>query len=332
MGILDETRSLERQQFFNGQRLFAADLQGLEAFSREMRWLHNRSLHQPGIGNGYAVFGKKGDRQITIGPGYAIDDLGREIVLTETRVEPVPPVSGEEDGSPVFYDLTVSYPDDNQLEEVETRAGICQTQGVVRLREEPVFSWVRLEKDSRGNLKPNEPMLVNDIKDGRKIIVARVEVLNCQMNDAPSIAQRRLARPAKQPYIACGSEEPTEWKFFDVVEEAPDSVSVTGELSVLPFGLKADIHTDNAGFATTPCYSVRIQGSRVKQLPTTNGNGNLGDCIVDGLVNIVTSQPHSFTVEVLVLAQTLLDSLDTQMSRDPTVFSDWQVVWMGVEG
>jgi hypothetical protein len=109
MGILSETRFIERLQFFNGQRLFASDLQGLEAFNREMRWLHDRSLHQPGIGSGFAVYGKKGDREIKIKPGYAIDSLGREIVLTETWIEPVPPVASEDDGKSVFYDLTVSY-------------------------------------------------------------------------------------------------------------------------------------------------------------------------------------------------------------------------------
>mgnify|MGYP001036441712 CR=1 FL=1 len=46
------TQFLERIQFFNGQRLFASDLQALEAFNREMRWLHNQSLHQPGVGSG----------------------------------------------------------------------------------------------------------------------------------------------------------------------------------------------------------------------------------------------------------------------------------------
>jgi len=42
MSILDETRFIERFQFFNGQRLFASDLQGADDFNREMRWLHNR--------------------------------------------------------------------------------------------------------------------------------------------------------------------------------------------------------------------------------------------------------------------------------------------------
>ena len=94
MSFIRDIRSVEQQHFFDGQRLFADDLQGIEAFNREMRWLHNQSLHQPGIGNGFAVAGKKGDREVTVGPGYAIDDLGREIVLTRDRVLPVPPVAG----------------------------------------------------------------------------------------------------------------------------------------------------------------------------------------------------------------------------------------------
>ncbi len=57
--ILDETRFVERFQFFNGQRLFASDLQGADDFNREMRWTHNRSLGQPGIGSGFAVYGKE---------------------------------------------------------------------------------------------------------------------------------------------------------------------------------------------------------------------------------------------------------------------------------
>jgi hypothetical protein len=123
MDFLNETRFIERLQFFNGQRLFASDLQGIEAFNREMRWLHNKSLHQPGIGNGFAVAGKKDDREVQIGPGYAIDALGREIVLTQTQVEPVPPVAGEEDGTAALFDLTVSYPDDS------TKRGACLLLG-----------------------------------------------------------------------------------------------------------------------------------------------------------------------------------------------------------
>src|SRR5262245_15848074 len=109
MGMLDETQFVERPQFFNGERLFAPDLQSVEAFNREMRWLHNRSLHQPGIGNGFAVAGEKGDRVVTVGPGYALDSEGRESVLTRELQLPIPPVTGEDDGKPSHFNLTVSY-------------------------------------------------------------------------------------------------------------------------------------------------------------------------------------------------------------------------------
>src|SRR3954447_8615084 len=120
MSLFDDTQAVERPVFFDGQQLYADDLTQLAGFHQAMRWLHNRSLHQPGIGNGFAVAGKRGDREVTIGAGYATDVRGGEIVWPETVTEPVPPVAGD-DGLPVFYDLTVAYPEDEQLEEVETR-------------------------------------------------------------------------------------------------------------------------------------------------------------------------------------------------------------------
>ena len=208
MDFLNQTRFIERLQFFNGQRLFASDLQGLEAFNREMRWLHNKSLHQPGIGNGFAVTGKKGERQVQVDPGYAIDIEGREIVLTQTQLEPIPPVSSEVDGSPIQFDLTVSYPPDEDLEETETREGVCAPQGVVRRKEEPVFCWVQLDR----NGQPLDPKIKADILTGLRIVLARAEVLECSLNKDVSIAERLSARPASQPYICCGHLDKVDWK------------------------------------------------------------------------------------------------------------------------
>lgn len=371
MENLKETRFVERLQFFNGQRLFASDLQGLEAFNREMRWLHNKSLHQPGIGNGFAVAGKKGDREVQIGPGYAIDALGREIVLTQSQVEPVPPVAGEEDGSPAFFDLTVSYPDDQFLEETETRVGICSGPGVVRLKEEPVFCWVRLNE----NLQPEDDQIKQDILNGMRIILARAEVLNCQLNSDLSIAQRLNARPAKQPYVCCRTAR-FDWKSwslaaFDVARidgEALSKLITAGVAVVLPVGLQGEVDTSECGYLTTPCYSARIVGARVKHFvgfPTSEPPADAPvvlarrvdvPFIVDGLLQIVDPQPNKFTVNVLVMIQALIQTGFTTganpfsaASLAPTAsettdtdrlvqgiinqyFSDWYVEWMGVEG
>src|SRR5229473_902451 len=119
------TQFLERIQFFNGERLFASDLQALESFNREMRWLHNQSLHQAGVGSGFSVMGNVGDSQVVITPGYALDSQGEEIILTQKLVLPIPSVADNGSGGSVFYDLTVSYPQDSDLKASETRVGTC---------------------------------------------------------------------------------------------------------------------------------------------------------------------------------------------------------------
>src|SRR5215475_11775666 len=254
MDFLKETRFIERLQFFNGQRLFADDLQGLEAFNREMRWLHNQSLHQPGVGAGFAGNGDKGDREVTIGAGYAIDALGREIALTETQTLSIPPVAGNEQGKPIFFDLTVSYPDDSALEEAETREGVCLPRGVIRLREAPVFCWVELAGD---NLIPKKPKLRKDIQDNLKIRLARIEVFNCQLNSPVSTDQRLNARPSGNPYIAGGTEKVTD---LDQNSALSNLIGAVKQIQVRT--ITATIDTKQAGFLTTPAYTAHITGPR----------------------------------------------------------------------
>lgn len=328
MEILKESRFIERLQFFNGQRLFAPDLQGLEAFGREMRWLHNKSLHQPGIGNGFAVSGKKGDREVAIGPGYGIDREGREIVLLETRVEPVPPVAGEDDGTPFVYYLTVQY-QDGELEEIELREGICDQRGVVRLKEEPVFCWVKLDDFGQ----PEDTVIKQEILTGMRLVLARAEVLNCQLNKDVSIAERLRARPASQPYICCADYVP-DWrpwlvaplKLDGIFRDDDDLTRSTNLVEVLrfvpiilPIGLTVVVNTTDCGFRTTPCYSARIAGPRVRNFtvqppPTTpaplitnNAGGGVElNFILDGFVQISDPKPHEFTATILLLGQLLV--------------------------
>jgi hypothetical protein len=351
MDFLKETRFIERLQFFNGQRLFASDLQGLEAFNREMRWLHNQSLHQPGIGNGFAVVGKKGDREVTIGAGYAIDALGREIVLNQNQVEPVPPVAGEEDGSPALYDLTVSYPDDQFLEASETRVGICNGEGVIRLKEEPIFCWVRLNL----NRQPQDEQIKQEILSGLRIILCQAEVLNCKLNADVSIAQRLNARPAKQPYICCGDVTP-KWQPFELTVFDSSVISSGGKSLtqpqlgfpiILPIGIQAKIDTSECGFLTTPCYTARISGERIHPIDVGAAGQSLKlTVVVDGLVQVIEPTAKDFVINVLLLFQALIpNSFSTRgaglAASDPSDvlkkliaerLKDWSVEWMGVEG
>jgi hypothetical protein len=290
---LTDARYLERIRFFDRQRLLAPDLQTLESFNRQMRWLHNRSLHQPGIGSGYAVSGKKGDREIVVTPGYAIDAEGREIILTSRHTEPVPPVSGGGDGKPAVYDLAVSYPSDADLKETETREGACQSHGAVRRREEPVFCWVRL--NDNGTAAENE-ILKQRIRDGMLIVLAEAQVANCQLKQDVSATQRRNARPPKQPRIACGVASPPKW----------DPLNGEGFNA-----WKADIDTTSGSFGSIPSYTARVRADdEVWQ-------GKLLMAAVD----IVNARSTGFTIRLF--ASTWANG------NSPPDFI--QVVWMGVE-
>ena len=299
MSFLSATRSVERQRFFDGQRLFAADLQGIEAFNREMRWLHNQSLHQPGIGNGFAVTGQKGDREVVVAPGYAIDDLGREIVLTSSRTIPVPPVAGDLDGNAKRFVLTVQYPETADLEEVERREGVCAPSGAIRLREEPNFCWVPLKSD--GSPESDQ----SDIVTGRKLVLAEVAVRDCKLDKAISIVQRRNARPPSQPYISCGSEEPTNWEPWDLFDtgdvELANFAELTSRLNSLyqiMGGIQARIDTSDGGFLTTPGYFSRIDGPRVIEISDGESTEKV---VLDGILNIVEPSATAFTAQVVVL-------------------------------
>jgi hypothetical protein len=313
-------RFLERVQFFDGQRLFAADLQELEAQARRLRWLHNRSLHQPGVGSGYAVHGRKGEKQVTVSPGYAIDALGREIVLTGDVEEPVPPLSDDGSGKPLVYDLTVSYRDDADLEEAETREGVCSPAGVVKLREAPVFCWNRLGAD----LRPVNAQVALDVQSGMKILLARVEIFHCALNRDVSIVQRRNARPPELPRVACGESDPdtTPWQLWQVGG---------GELG-RTLGLLARVDTSSAGFRVTPHYTAQVHGERYFQAPGAD------DFLLDGFVDVVDEQPDHFVLRMLVpqASVTLLElnpSGQLDLSIVPALRKNrWRVAWLGVEG
>ena len=338
MTIIGATQFLERIQFFNGERLFAADLQALESFNREMRWLHNQSLHQPGIGSGFAVIGNVGDRQVTISAGYALDSCGRDIVHTETQVLQIPPVADNGSGGSVFYDLTVSYPDDTELKPSETREGICTIAGVVRLREAPVFCWVRLNDDLT-NPQPIDATLKTRIKNNLLILLARVEIFNCQLKQPVSTALRINARPATQPRIAAGIETQSKWKKNSYPESG---AAMTSGVLFAPAYYSRAIDTSGAGFQATPNYIVRIVGARELKLDGTYFIGDAVVTIPNDPKNAPT--PQGFTVQIFpfiaalaLLGGEAMAAPTRRSSASAATLADqfikqWDVAWMGIEG
>lgn len=331
MAIIGSTQFLERIQFFNGERLFASDLQGLESFNREMRWLHNQSLHQAGVGSGFQVVGNAGDRQVTISPGYAIDSCGREIILTENQVLAIPPVSDNGSGGSVFYDLTVSYPDDTELKPSETRDGICMPTGVVRLREEPVFCWVRLSDDPT-NRQPIDLRLRQRITSGLFIVLAQVEIFNCQLKQPVSTTPRRNARPPRLPRVGCGVQAGgAAW-----VGPNPPTLLGSPNLGVTFAGgyYKLPVVTASAGFQAVPSYVARLVGPREFTTAATAGEAVGSPFFADALVNIVADASLTatgFTIQIFPFFAAM-DTGGIPATTDITsAVQQWSVGWLGVE-
>lgn len=297
MSARTDIPELKRIQFFNGQRLTAGDMTELQRANRELRWLHNRSLHGWGVGTGYAVAGEKGDTSVTVAPGYALDCMGREIILTEAAMRTVPAIAGNADGTPATFYLTVTYKDDTDQTVAERRPGVCTPAGTVRLTEGPLISW-------------REP---KDITDGMDIILARASVLNCQLDSPLFLDVRRSARPTQQPYIASGE-----------TIDAATAWTVKFE-SGKPVGVTTRVDTSAAKFQATPVYFAHVVGPRM--IATSSGPQ-----LALALVSISQSTPASFNCDVYLLA---IDS--TALLTPSEVGAvlnnlEWSVVWIGVEG
>lgn len=341
MAIIGTSRFNERIQFFNGQRLFASDLQDVEQFNREMRWLHNQSLHQAGVASGYAVSGNKDDRQVTIEPGYAVDSSGREIVLTQPEVLQVPPVANDGQGNPVYFDLTVAYPPDSQLKETETRDGVCASRSAVRLREKPVFCWVELgptddtsktealAKDRQAKLEA----VRDDVEKGVRIRLARAEVLNCKLNQKLSAAERRNAKPAMQPFLSAGrTRNNNNWE---------PNVNKSGIEIILR------VDTSSANFRTPPRYFAHAVGNRELTLEI---KGKKEAMVLDGFVGLykLSNKPERLQkipdtdlddtlgfIFSLLIPAILIDRkfplADVSAALNPAL-KEWYVEWLGIEG
>ncbi len=309
----DDFFNLERLVFLNGQRLTAADLTAVQETNQEMRWLHNRSLHNWGIGTGMAVSGEKGAREVSVAPGYALDARGREIVLAEAATLPVPPLSGV-NGGPAIQDLTISYPADDEVEVSETRAGVCLPGGAVRLSELPRIRW----------LDPSR------VRTGFDLVLARVNIRNCQIDAPLSLIQRRNARPPLQPVVACGHtpQRATVWTPWQ------DPLFGAG----ITLGFQTTVDTSGARFHTTPGYQARLAGKRA--CPVQPEIGLTNPFLVDGFPTVDAPRPDRFTFRVfmprgqvrrLILnPTTFLDDPDAPKILSETL--EWHVVWVGVEG
>ena len=298
---VNDIPALERITFFPGQPLHARDLTDVQRSDRELRWLHNRSLHTWGIGIGFGVTGEAGQTAVTIAPGYGTDCLGREVILAEPRVKVIPAIAGDEKGEPVEFFLVAAYQDDDAQQVAERRRGACAPEGTVRLGEEPLLSWKK-----RGSLS-----------EGHELVLAQVWIQNCRLNRPVSLLVRRSARPSAHPYIAAGQTTAghTPWTAWDV--------------GGVVLGVTVDVDTSAERFRTTPRYFAHIVGARA--IPPDPSPVALP------FPQITGATPERFTLRVFLPDMGTLPYnppvLRSSMTGPDLIRTKlaWRVVWMGVE-
>jgi hypothetical protein len=306
---------LWRPAYFDGEILRASQLTAGQDFHRELRWLHNRSLHNWGIALGLGVTGAKGAMEVHVDPGYALDSLGRELILDAGTDVSIPATAGAPDGTPTIYFLTASYADDAHA--VEVQAGACGASGAVRRREAPVLRW----QDPHNS----DPAAL--YRRGLDVVLAAIAVRNCKLARDVSLAERRNALAAPQPYVAAGltAAEQTTWAPW------PDKN---------PIGLATRVNTATAGFRSTPRYQAQIVGTRFH-----GGTiGGVTGLVLDGTAQITEADAAGFTVQIVLASGVTLGLLNPVPLNPPWVLTNaalraellgklkWQVSWLGVEG
>lgn len=86
---------IKRLHYYDQQFLRVNDFGEEQNYHRNLRILHNRSLHTWGVVHGFGVT-KTGDNEVTVSSGMALDKAGQEIVLLQNHKQAAP-TNGDQD-------------------------------------------------------------------------------------------------------------------------------------------------------------------------------------------------------------------------------------------
>lgn len=161
---------LERLNYYNGMQLSASDFKTEQDYHiRTRRWL-NKSLYSAGIARGLEVRPVPGTRVVTVSPGLALDNEGREIIVLEQVPVEVRSYPGTDDSTVVGNYLVVEYAEEAIAYErggcaVRTKDACASKStthwgGPSRIQAQVKFSWVQFVPQPGSN----------------QIVLARVEL------------------------------------------------------------------------------------------------------------------------------------------------------------
>jgi hypothetical protein len=215
----------DRITYRDGQLLTALDLRDEQRRHDRLRRLHVRYLHDTwGIALGFEVRKAEGNRAVVVGPGYAVDGKGRDILLAESIHIAVPSILNS-----TLVVLSMRYQEDAAFHDRPELAALGLSGGLGPRHERPLFAW-RLPDDVR--FGPEVPLLQ---------VVVEAGVIQGELDGRV----RRYTQSLVRPYIGWGETDPgrTGW-----VQRDDDRV------------LEVDVDTSEVGFTRVPYYFATLQG------------------------------------------------------------------------
>lgn len=306
----NELHPFARLAHREGQRLTADDLRAEKSYEDRLRWLHVVGLHSTwGIVSGLNISGMIGDRMLTVGPGYAVDEAGRDLLLAgETKI-PVPDILG-----PAVLVLVMSYRADTKFRRNAAElAQVCLHEPEARPLEQPEFSW--------------QPAM--DAHFGLQVPLIKVEVSGGVVSSLLGGRVRRYARREGASIIGWGSTEPgrTAW----TLEKHPDP-----DPSPEPVWLQVEVDTSEAGFTQVPHYFAFLRGHGVNKASRLKTDNDIRDALTEPESTIFLSylgfieRPSvvGFTYKIIRRAGTLPA---VTITNDQAEQLRWSIHWMGIE-
>ena len=224
---------LQRLAYWEGQALAARDLNDEASGRAQLRWWHNRALHDTfGVSFGLVVAPLSTAGRLAgvrLGPGLAYDCFGRELVVTVAR-EIVVPESTMQASS---LTLVLRY---DEISECSC-APIASKTGwthCATVRDNATVAW-----QERFDREDGVPLARIYDFDGEYRLDGKYAV--------------RISRPLRRPKLVSATtlSGATAWE--------PWSVDIGASAPVV-LGMKTVVDTSSAGFLDTPCYFAALDG------------------------------------------------------------------------
>jgi hypothetical protein len=235
MMIPIEQRELERIRYWQGQMLRAGDFRRQVATDAQLRWWHNRAVHNAfGVAMGLCAVlgsgpGSSATASVDIDPGVAYDCFGRPLILLSPHSISLPPVSS---GMKLAMTLVIRYRETVDFPAPNETSGVCLSCcGHSEAQETPDFAWV--------------PAPSITLRDG--VPLAQVMFDQGVPRFDPGFIPVGL-RPLARPYLANGST-------------IPGSTPWTVGVSQGVLAIETIVDTAAAGFTRTPCYFAWLEGA-----------------------------------------------------------------------